>query len=165
MCVATCEVPSDTGVEGARVDGLEASGPLDTRGPPGGSCRRRGHRLAEPVHLATVVGSGLRGLRVSSEPPGPCRMGLGRASGCRVTAEREPRTSSRTCWDVPRACPVPSTSPCAEPGDGLACLPLGAGPWAHSSRWFDQASPSPMTCRLRAGPRGWHHHLGSRRPC
>lgn len=107
----------------------------------------------------------LRGLRVSSEPPGPCCLGLGRASGCRVTAEREPRTSSRTCWDVPRACPVPSTSPCAEPGDGLACLPLGAGPWAHSSRWFDQAGPSPMTCRLRAGPRGWHHHLGSRRPC
>lgn len=44
----------------------------------------------------------LRGLRVSSEPPGPCCLGLGRASGCRVTAEREPRTSSRTCWDVPK---------------------------------------------------------------
>ena len=33
------------------------------------------------------------------------------------------------------------------------------GRWGHSSRWPDQAGPSPVTCRLRASE-GLHHYLG-----
>lgn len=37
------------------------------------------------------------------------------------------------------------------------------GHWGHSSRWLDQAGPSPVTCRLRAGG-GLYHYLGPLRP-
>lgn len=104
------------------------------------------------VHLATVVGRGLEGPEgCPLSPQAPAVWAWAEPQGA-GSPQREGRGRPPGLAGTCREHVLHPALHGAQSGEtGSPACRWEAGPWAHSSGWFDQAGPSRVTCRLRAG--------------